>query len=125
MSKNKPGLKLLFDVGVSKKAEEHFKNLGFDVFAVRDVDASMKDIDILKFAVKEQKLIITMDKDFGELVFNSKKTHSGVLLLRMEDANWKEKIDTLSEIFKKYSKDIAGNFSVYKNGKLRIRKLNV
>jgi predicted nuclease of predicted toxin-antitoxin system len=121
MLENKPDLKLLFDVGVSKKAEVHFKKLGFDVLGIRNINASMKDTDIMDLAVKEGRLIITMDKDFGELVFNSKKLHSGVLLLRMEDANWKQKIDVLSEIFNKHSKDIAGKFSVYQDKKLRIR----
>ena len=113
--------KLLFDVGVSKRAEIHFRNVGFDILAVRDLNASMKDIDILDLAVKEGRLVITMDKDFGELVFNSKKNHSGILLLRMEGADWKQKIDVLSEIFEKYSIDIQGKFSVYQDKKLRIR----
>ncbi len=121
MPDNPGSLKLLFDVGVSKKAETHFKNLGFDVLAVRDIDPSLKDIDILQLAVKEGRLIITMDKDFGELVFNSKKSHSGVLLLRMEDANWQQKINVLTEIFDKYLNDIEGKFSVYQDKKLRIR----
>jgi len=114
-------LKIIFDVGISKKAEIHFKNLGFDILAVRDLDASMKDADILELALKEERLVVTMDKDFGELVFNSKKNHSGVLLLRMEDADWKQKIDVLMEIFQKYSKEIKGKFSVYQDKKLRIR----
>ena len=121
MPENKPGPKLLFDVGVSSKAEIYFKKLGFDVLTVRELNASMKDVDILELAVKEGRLIITMDKDFGELVFNFKKPHSGVLLLRMEDAKWKQKIEVLSEIFEKYSKNIAGKFSVYQDKKLRIR----
>ncbi|GBD86591.1 hypothetical protein BMS3Abin03_00512 [bacterium BMS3Abin03] len=114
-------LKLLFDVGVSKKAETHFKNIGYDVLAVRDLNPSMKDIDILDLAVKEKRLVITMDKDFGELVFNSKKGHTGVLLLRMENATWKQKTDVLLEIFNKYANVIVGKFSVYQDKKLRIR----
>jgi len=114
-------LRLLFDVGVSKKAEMHFKNIGYDVLAVRDLNPSMKDSDILNLAVKEKRLVITMDKDFGELVFNSKKCHTGVLLLRMENATWEQKTDVLLEIFNKYSKDIVGKFSVYQDKKLRIR----
>jgi predicted nuclease of predicted toxin-antitoxin system len=121
MPENKPSLKLLFDVGVSKKAETHFMKLGFDVLAARDINPSMKDVDILELAVKEARLIITMDKDFGELAFNSKKSHTGILLLRMEDAKWKQKIDVLSEIFEKYSKDIIDKFSVYQDKRLRIR----
>ncbi|MCZ7616324.1 MAG: DUF5615 family PIN-like protein [Ignavibacterium sp.] len=96
--------------------------MGFDVLSVRDINASMKDADILELAVKEARVIITMDKDFGELVFNSKRPHAGILLLRMENAGWQQKIDVLLEIFNTHSKDIAGNFSVYHDKKLRIRK---
>jgi len=115
-------LNLLFDVGVSRKAELYYRNEGLDIFSVREVNPAMNDSDILKIAVNEQRLIITMDKDFGELVFNSGMNHSGVLLLRMEDAGWKDKIKVLSEIFKKHAEEIIGNFSVYQKGKLRIRK---
>jgi len=118
----KQELKLLFDVGVSRKAELYFRDIGFDVVSIREINQSMEDRGILELAVKEERLVITMDKDFGELVYNSKNMHSGVLLLRMEDAGWKQKIDVLSEIFSKYSEDIRGNFSVYHAGKLRIRK---
>lgn len=118
----KHNLKLLFDVGVSKKAEIYFKENGFDVLAVRDINPFMADKDILKLAVEEERLVITMDKDFGELVFNSKDVHSGVLLLRMEDADWKHKTNVLSEIFLNYSEEIKGSFSVYQDKKLRIRK---
>lgn len=82
----------------------------------------MKDGDILNIAANEGRVVITMDKDFGELVFNSKKTHSGVLLLRMEGAGWKQKIEVLEEIFDRYSEELKGSFSVYQDKRLRIRK---
>ena len=44
-----------------------------------------------------------------------------MLLLRMEDADGQPKIDVLSEIFEKHSKEIEGKFSVYQDKKLRIR----
>jgi hypothetical protein len=39
----------------------------------------------------------------------------------MEDSSWKQKIDVLSEILSKYTKEIAGKFSVFQDKKLRIR----
>lgn len=61
-------MKLLFDVGVSRKAEQFFLAQGYDVKAVRDLDPKMLDHDILELAVKESRLVVTMHKDFGELV---------------------------------------------------------
>ena len=54
-------LKLLFDVGVSKRAELHFKGKGFDVLSVREINPSMADIDILDLAAQEERIVITMD----------------------------------------------------------------
>jgi len=114
-------LKLLFDVGVSKKAEIYFREIGFDVLSIREINPTMKDADILNLAFIEDRLVITMDKDFGELVFNSHSKHAGVLLLRLDGAIAEQKIKVLSEIFQKYSIELRAKFSVYQDNKLRIR----
>ena len=46
----------------------------------------MEDEKIIRTAFLENRMVITMDKDFGELVYHSSMKHSGVLLLRLEDA---------------------------------------
>ncbi len=43
----------------------------------------MKDEDILELASKSKRILLTHDKDFGELVFDQKAEHYGVLLLRL------------------------------------------
>ena len=63
-----------------------------------------------------------MDKDFGELVYNSGLPHAGVLLLRLESANSREKVEIVSKIMEKYSEKLMNCFSVFKDGKLRIKK---
>jgi predicted nuclease of predicted toxin-antitoxin system len=83
--------------------------------------ATMDDADILAWAVQEQRLVITMDKDFGELVYHSGQAHAGVLLLRLDQANSQEKVQTVAAIFAQQGDQLAGHFSVYQNGNLRIR----
>jgi len=67
-------------------------------------------------------MVITMDKDFGELVYNSGQAHAGVLLLRLDDATSDEKVYVLKWILSEYSDIILNKFCVFKDGKLRIRK---
>jgi hypothetical protein len=62
-----------------------------------------------------------MDKDFGELVYRSGQLHSGVLLLRLESARTAEKIRTVTEIITQFGDQLPGHFSVYQDGRLRIR----
>ena len=119
---NSTKIRFIVDMGVSKKVEEWLSTNDYDIKAVRDIDPRMKDRDILKLAVTEKRMVITMDKDFGELVFNSGLDHSGVLLLRLEDAKSDEKVKTIQEILLKYEDKLENNFCVYQQGKLRIRK---
>jgi predicted nuclease of predicted toxin-antitoxin system len=115
-------LKFLIDVGVGKKVEKWFVNQGYDIKCVRDIDPRMLDKEILKIAVSEKRMVITMDKDFGELVYNSGLFHAGVLLLRLEDAKSNEKVKIVENILEKYSEKLLNKFCVFKDEKLRIRK---
>jgi len=111
----------LVDVSVGVAVQEWLRQGGFDSVAVRDIDASMPDIDILAWAVREQRLVVTQDKDFGELVFLSGQPHAGVLLLRVEDARSDEKVQIVEALFASYGDQLPGRFSVYQDGRLRIR----
>ncbi|MFW6069301.1 MAG: DUF5615 family PIN-like protein [Chloroflexota bacterium] len=113
--------RFLVDAGVGSLAERHLSQSGYDVKTVRDINPSMDDRDILQLAVKEQRIVVTMDKDFGEYVFRSGLDHRGVLLLRMEDANGQSKARVLARIVSEHEDMLAGHFTVYQRGKLRIR----
>ncbi len=112
---------LVFDVGVGKQVEELARQLRINVISIRDMDPRMADVDILKLAVAENAVVVTMDKDFGELVYHSGWPHHGVLLLRLDDANGMEKVGVFKSILDNYSERLFGSFSVYKDGNLRIR----
>jgi predicted nuclease of predicted toxin-antitoxin system len=114
-------LKFLVDVGVSKRVEEWFLRKGYDIKAVRDINPKMED-DKLRLAVSENRMVITMDRDFGELIYNSGLPHSGVLLLRLEGAKSDEKVKTIEKILKEHSDKLLNNFCVFEHGRLRIRK---
>ena len=116
-------MKLLVDVGVSKAVEQWLASQGIDVLAVRDLDPSMSDVAILELAVAQQRLVITMDKDFGELVVRLGRLHAGVLLLRLDDAQSAEKVAVVRRIFTFYRAVLPGNYCIYQRGRLRVRPL--
>jgi predicted nuclease of predicted toxin-antitoxin system len=116
-------LKFLVDVGVSKKVEEYLQEQGYDAKAVRAIDIRMSDHAIIRLAASEDRMVITMDKDFGELVYHSGLKHCGVLLLRLEGATGSEKLKVVSNILKKHSEQIKNHFCVYQNNRFRIRKI--
>ena len=114
-------MKFLVDVGVGKYVEEWLEKNGHDAKPVRAFNPAARDEEILQIAGAESRMVITMDKDFGELIYNSGKTHTGVLILRLEDAKGKKKAEIVETILREYENEILNRFCVYQDGKLRIR----
>ena len=115
------GVNVLVDVSTGQAVADAIRGLGHDTLFVRDRDPSMPDADILAWAVAEQRLVVTMDKDFGELIYRSGQPHAGVLLLRLEAARTAEKVRVVTEILTNHGWALPGHFSVYQDGRLRIR----
>jgi len=120
----KEKLRFFVDVGVGKSVEQSLHEEGHDVKAVRDVDPCMKDEEIIRMAAWEKRIVITMDKDFGELVYHSSMRHCGVLLLRMEDAVAAKKAQIVQHILANYGDQLKNSFCVFQNNKLRIKKIS-
>jgi predicted nuclease of predicted toxin-antitoxin system len=115
-------LKFMIDVGVGKKVEQWLTAQGYDVKTVRSFDPKAEDAEILKRAESESRMVVTMDKDFGELVYRSGKGHAGVLILRLEDATGDEKVSVVKKILSEHGDKIRGRFCVFQAGRLRISK---
>ena len=114
-------LKFVLDVGVGNKVGQYLTNEGYDALLISTINPSMSDSEILAIAENENRMVITMDKDFGELVYHSEKAHAGVLLLRLEDATGEEKVEVMRFIMDNFKDLLEHKFCVFKNGRLRIR----
>ena len=114
-------MKLIVDVGVGRAVEETLREMGHDVLSVRDIDAGMGDREILEHAAVEERLLVTMDKDFGDLAVREGAANAGVLLLRLEEASGGEKAQVVRRIMDDYGERIANHVAVYQGGRLRVR----
>jgi predicted nuclease of predicted toxin-antitoxin system len=83
----------------------------------------MSDADILRIACDANRLVVTMDKDFGELVCRRGRRCLGVLLLRLDDATGEQKAVVIRDIFDRFGTALPGRLSVYRGGRLRLRPL--
>jgi predicted nuclease of predicted toxin-antitoxin system len=55
-------MKVLLDLSAGQVVSTAIRSFGYDTVSVRDVDQHMADIDILAWAVRERRLVVTMDK---------------------------------------------------------------
>jgi predicted nuclease of predicted toxin-antitoxin system len=115
-------MKILVDAGVGRAVTQALEELGHDVSDAAIRFPRIEDISLLDTANAEERLVITMDKDFGELAFLAGLPHAGILLLRMDDASGAEKAEAVKAIFQKHGDKLAGAFAVYHKKRLRIRR---
>ena len=115
-------LSFVIDVGVGKLIEDWLIEQGYEVFSMISIERRMPDDGIILFAFENNAVIITMDKDFGELVFKNGYEHRGVLLLRLDDAVGGEKLSVLKTLIPQYINQLENNFCVFQAGKFRIKK---
>jgi predicted nuclease of predicted toxin-antitoxin system len=66
-------------------------------------------------------LLITEDKDFGELTYRLKLKHKGILLIRLSDIPRKERIKLATKTIEKHFDKLRNYFSVLTKIRLRIK----
>lgn len=74
-------------------------------------------------AEQEQRIILTADKDFGELVFRDGQTTHGIILLRLDDLPVSGILARLQSVWAVVEANPTGRFIVITETKVRVRPL--
>jgi predicted nuclease of predicted toxin-antitoxin system len=79
---------------------------GHDVYSVADSSPGWKDTQVLERAATDDRIIITNDRDFGELIFKNQLPHRGAVLLRLSDETSANKIAVLARLMQTHQVQI-------------------
>lgn len=111
------------DESTGKKVAEALRLKGFDVISVIDNFQGASDSEITRIAFRENRIIITNDKDFGDLIYRRKFPAYGVIFLRLKDESPANKIRVILKVLSKKAHQLTGNFIVVNESSIRIRSL--
>jgi predicted nuclease of predicted toxin-antitoxin system len=101
----------LFDQSADFRLIPRLRQLGYDVHVIsRDYPPGLPDEDVLEIARKERRILVVADRDFGELIFQQRLAHAGVIFFRLPGAKLQTKIDQLNTVLAKHTGDLAGFF---------------
>ena len=78
-------MRFLVDECTGPRVAEWLRKKGHEVFSIYDEARGMIDEKIITKAFNEKYILLTNDKNFGELVIRQKKKHKGVILLRLKN----------------------------------------
>ena len=107
---------------VKKSSIRWLSGQAHDVFSVFDHAAGADDIFVLKKAHSEQRILITNDKDFGEMIFRQGLPHCGVVLMRLDDERASVRVAVIRRLLAQYSGHLRDNFIVVTEETVRIAK---
>ena len=97
---------------------------GHDTLSVVESMPQARDSEILQRAVQEQRIVITNDKDFGDIVYRDRKEHAGIILLRLADDSTATKIRILAAVLAEHVDKLANHFVVATEQNIRVRAQN-
>ncbi len=96
---------------------------GHDVSYVFETQRGAADSEVLQAAVAEERILLTEDKDFGELVYRLQRPAYGIVLLRFDVAERSWKVPRLRDLLANHAERLPGCFVVLEARKVRIRPL--
>jgi predicted nuclease of predicted toxin-antitoxin system len=114
-------MKFLLDESADLRLAAYLQGLGHDVTAIaRDYSPSIPDNEVLAIAEQEERILITFDRDFGELVFSHHQSHSGILYFRLGPIDLPTEISRINHVLDNYS-DQLNRFLTITRRSVRVR----
>jgi predicted nuclease of predicted toxin-antitoxin system len=95
---------------------------GHDVLDVSEVAPGSVDGDVLTLAVARERVLLTEDRDFGELVFAGQVASDGVLYIRFPGNARETMLRLVPEFITEHGEASIGGFTVLTPGGARIRR---
>ena len=115
-------MKIIADEGMEARIVKSLRSEGYDIIYIAEDMFSLPDIEILQLGLNTKRVVLTKDKDFGELVFREKLPHSGVVLIRLaESMPTFQKAEIVTTAFQQFGDKFENSFSVIDEKFVRIR----
>ncbi len=116
-------MNFLADAHISVEMVAMTRNLGHDCLDASVIPSRMQDIDVLRMAAADARVVVTSDKDFGELVFVHGIACPGVVLIRVALADESDRVAHVRSAWSKVMSRLPGSFVTITTSAIRARPL--
>ena len=112
-------MRFLVDECTGPNAAVWLRGQGYEVFSAYEQSRGASDAILIEKAFAENWILVTNDKDFGEMVFRERRLHHGVIFLRLNDERAANKIFVLKRLLAQYPGQLADRFVVVTEERVR------
>jgi predicted nuclease of predicted toxin-antitoxin system len=118
-------MKLLANENFPKASVKLFRDKGFDITYISETDGGITDEEVMEMAIREQRTILTFDKDYGELIYKyGYRPSAGVIFFRLFDFHPTEPAELLLHLFENKEYKFEGHFTVVDTNTVRQRRIS-
>jgi predicted nuclease of predicted toxin-antitoxin system len=114
---------IVADENVDVELIKNLNRAGLKIFSVLEKLPGVSDEEVLAIANSHQAIILTEEKDFGELTYRKKIHNYGIILIRLFNLTRKERIELISKMIILNFDKLKNNFTVFSNHGLRIKNI--
>jgi len=115
-------VKFLADESCAGPVIAALRDAGHDVLAICELAKGMPDDQVMERAVSESRVLITEDRDFGELVYARASISPGVVFVKFHSRARPAKPIAVVEAVAKLGARLEGGFAVVEPGRVRIAR---
>jgi len=115
-------VRYLADESVERQIVDALRQAGYEVDYIAEIAPGADDSDVLARANRQESVLITGDKDFGELVYRGGQQSAGVVLFRLSGLTQQRKATIAAKVFADHAADFASAFSVVTASGVRVRR---
>jgi predicted nuclease of predicted toxin-antitoxin system len=113
-------MKILLDTCVWYGVRDALIATGYDAVWSGDWSKDPGDVEIMAIAYRENRVLVTLDKDFGELAIVRKQPHCGIV--RLVNLSTRQQVAVCLHILNRYSEELqSGSILTANLNRVRIR----
>jgi len=116
-------LTFIADENIDRAIVQALRRIGHSVEHIGEFHAGMTDEDVLSLSRQRQAVLITADKDFGQLIFRYGQPYSGVMFLRLSGTTPEQKQQIVVDVVETHGAQLLGAFAVVTQWSVRLRKV--
>ncbi len=110
------------DESVDRQIVENLRVKGHPVLYVVEMDPGVSNGEVFEIANRTNSILMTGDKDFGELVYRQHLIHHGVILIRLAGLSSSVKTRVVASFVENHFSELSKAFSVITPGAIRVRR---
>jgi predicted nuclease of predicted toxin-antitoxin system len=112
-------MRFLVDRCAGRRLAEWLEQQGHDVVESRSLGPDPGDQRLLEIALEQERALVTIDTDFGSLIFVSRNPHRG--LVRLPDVPPRARIELMRQVLERHGRELAAGAVITVRGdKIRI-----